>query len=245
MPEIEPQSVVYAKDMSRSLQVRVKICGIRSVDDAAMVMKAGADAIGLNFVGGPRQITIEQADHILAVVKPPCTAVALVELQRQCCFSSTLESLAQLGITHLQAYGPLLGECIADLSCKGFKVIAPFQVTGCDFAERVSEELNSWPQMPDIVLLDAHHPTLKGGTGKTADWDSIVDAIQAGGTAGWPPIMLAGGLNPANVNQAVNVVAPWAVDVSSGVEYAPGRKAPELVAEFIHQAGRQPPSLGF
>ena len=217
--------------------IRTKICGISTKQDAQAAIAVGVDAIGLNFVGGSRRIDTTQAEEILQVVTPPVSPVALVECA-EILTNTTMQNLfKRFGLEFLQLYGQTTASVLAQLTAKGFKSIIVCQVDPDSFPNNVQTILDSLGESrPEILLLDAFHKKLKGGTGKTADWASIKAAADAGVMKDWPRLMLAGGLNPDNVAAAVAQVSPWAVDVSSGVESSVARKDREMMAAFVHNA---------
>lgn len=232
--------------------LRVKICGITSVADAIAAAEVGADAIGLNFVGGPRRVSLQTARAILEVLPPLVTPVALVRADAAGLPRELLELFGAFRVAHLQVYGtaggPPAGGANADelpappvwasLVAAGFRVLSVLAVKDAGFADRLAE----WGRRPMqcrpcAVVLDAYDPDRAGGTGRTFCWDWVAQARSSGSTV-WPPILLAGGLNPDNVAEAVRLVRPYGVDVSSGVECAglPGRKDPEKIAAFVRNA---------
>ena len=214
--------------------VRIKICGITSVDDALMVAEAGADAIGLNFFAGPRRIDVGLADRILSALPPMIAVVALVDVSRGGVPADVLGLLDRHRVSHVQMYGCVTGETIAELRRDGFRAIYVAQVDGPAFCETVRALLDAGSESrPSAILLDAADERRAGGTGKPADWDLLREVGESSAMADWPPIMLAGGLRPDNVGQAIAVVKPWAVDVASGVESSPGRKDAALVRAFV------------
>ena len=210
--------------------MRVKICGITSAADAAMAVEAGADAIGLNFAGGPRLIDVETAAAIVRVLPPFVTAVGLFVDDRADRIGVICE---QLGIHTVQLHGAESVEFAAGLG--HLDAIKVFRVTGPDFAAQVRPYVAGCAWLRG-VLLDAYVPRVPGGTGKTFCWEWVETARSRGQTADWPPIILAGGLTADNVAEAIGVVRPYAVDVSSGVESDPGKKDPDKVAAFILNA---------
>ncbi len=227
--------------------IRTKICGISTKQDAQAAIAVGVDAIGLNFVGGLRRIDITKAEEILQAVTPPVSPVALVEVADFLANSEMQNLFKQFGLEFLQLYGKPTAKDLDRLTANGFKSIIVCQVDPDTFPGNVNDLLNSLGKSrPEILLLDAFHKKLKGGTGKTADWASIKAAADTGVMKDWPRLMLAGGLNPDNVTTAVNQVSPWAVDVSSGVESSPASKDKEMMAAFVRNArcGDFPP-LGF
>jgi phosphoribosylanthranilate isomerase len=116
--------------------------------------------------------------------------------------------------------------------------IKAFRVRGADFADQIDQWLSGVPAgvKRPCVLLDAYDKSARGGTGKTFNWELVVEARRAGRLEEAGPVILAGGLNPDNVAEAVRKVRPWGVDVASGVEVSPGRKDFAAVEAFIERA---------
>ena len=183
-----------------------------------MAVAAGADAIGLNFYpGSSRVITPAQARSITAVLPPLVTVVGLfVNMPAE----QVREIAAEVGLDLLQFHGDE-----SKAYCAGFRQpwIKALRVhPGLDLERAVATYSEGRG-----ILLDAWHKDAWGGTGTTFDWE-LLDRLQ-----GSVPVVLAGGLNPGNVQQAVRQCRPWAVDVSSGVESSPGIKSPELVTDLV------------
>lgn len=217
--------------------MKVKICGITTPDDARMVADAGADAIGLNTVGGPRRIDLACIEAILESLPPFVTPVLLAQLTEGLLNEQVAELLAARWVQHVQVYGDVTADAVERLSWEGYRVIVPVAVSAADFATARPAVLAAAPgRGPAAVLLDTHDPTRLGGTGRRFDWRWVAEASRRGELAEWPPIMLAGGLTPDNVAQAVAEARPYAVDVSSGVESEPGRKDAAKVRRFIEAA---------
>jgi phosphoribosylanthranilate isomerase len=198
---------------------RVKICGITSIADALHAADCGADALGLNFYSkSPRHVTAEQAKEIIEALPPFVTPVGLFVNHP----AEEIRRIAEFcGLGTIQLHGDERPE-----DCR----LAPLQVIK---ALRIRDEssladLDLYPVRS--VLLDAWCPESYGGTGRTFNWQLAARAAQN------RRIILAGGLTPENVADAVRAVKPYAVDVSSGVESAPGHKDPRKVAEFIRNA---------
>lgn len=212
--------------------IRVKICGLTQSDDARAAVEAGADAIGLNFVGGPRRIDASRAEQILRVLPSPVIPVALVDLASGRLQVPTPEWLLHSGIRHLQVYGTPPPEVIAPWVEQGFTMFAVLRVR--DAAICTPDE-NALVMASQGVVLDAYRPDQLGGTGHAFCWDWLTAAREAGRLEDWPPILLAGGLTPENVAEAVRRVRPSFVDVASGVEIdgRPGRKDPDKMRRFI------------
>ncbi|MDH1056164.1 phosphoribosylanthranilate isomerase [Aquipseudomonas alcaligenes] len=200
--------------------VRVKICGITRVEDALAAAAAGADAIGLVFYAkSPRAVDVEQARAILAALPPFVTTVGLfVDAER-----SELERiLASVPLDLLQFHGD---ESVQQCEAFGRPYIKALRVkAGDDIAAQVAR----YPSAQGI-LLDAYVEGVPGGTGEAFDWSLIPQALSK-------PLILAGGLRPDNVAEAVSRVRPYAVDVSGGVEASKGVKDVEKVGAFIRAA---------
>jgi phosphoribosylanthranilate isomerase len=217
--------------------MRIKICGITTVDDALAVAEAGADAIGLNFVAGPRRIDLAHAELILRELPPFVQPVALVKLAEGTIDASIRSLLEARRVSTVQVYGDVTREAVEDLSWRGFDVIVPTPVRDARFAEHKPAALEgSEHGRAVLVLLDAYDPEKAGGTGQTFRWEWVRAAREEGKLDSWPPILLAGGLTPENVAEAIRMVRPYGVDVSSGVEAEPGRKDMEKVKRFIAAA---------
>lgn len=210
-------------------QVRIKICGVTTPDDIRMVAEAGANAVGLNFYPqSPRYIDPRNAAPLLRALPPLIDAVGVfVGLKtRQVC------ALAyQLGLHSVQCFGD--PDDVEDAD--PFRRIAAFRVgdrAGLDEIERYLDRCQTVGAMPGAVLVDAYVEGQLGGTGQTAPWQLLAEFRPR------VPLILAGGLTPENVGEAIRIVRPFAVDVASGVESAPGRKDPDKVKRFIEAACR-------
>jgi phosphoribosylanthranilate isomerase len=202
------------------MSVKVKICGITRSKDALAAVNAGADLIGLNFwAGTPRHVDIEQARKILDAVAGRVEPVAVfVNAGRE----EILETAGELGIRTVQLHGSESAEFCRRL--EGLRVIKAFHVGTEDDIDR----LKNFPA--SIYLLDAGGGAMPGGTGREIDWELAGRATRYG------QILLAGGLTPDNVAEAVRIVEPWGVDTASGVEQAPGIKDRRKIEQFIRRA---------
>jgi phosphoribosylanthranilate isomerase len=209
----------------------VKICGITTVEDALTAASAGADFIGLNFyAASPRAVACEQARKIARALPAGVEAVGLfvnaeqLEIQNHC---------RRAGIRTVQLHGDEPPELVAEL--EEFAVIRAFRC-GNDGLGPLAEYLQRCGRsgrIPDYVLIDARRAGRYGGTGQSPPWDVVARDYRRGM---WPPLLLAGGLTPANVAEAIARVRPWGVDTASGVESAPGRKDAEMVRAFVRAA---------
>jgi phosphoribosylanthranilate isomerase len=200
--------------------VQVKICGITSVEDAQAAVDAGADALGFVFYPpSPRYVTPEEAEQIIHTLPPFVTTVGLfvdVALAIVC------ETAARCGLDRVQLHGRETPEFCRQVTRP---VIKAFRV----------ENARSLRLLPEYkvsaYLLDAYVVgALPGGTGVSFSWELAAQASPYG------PVILAGGLTPENVKVAIAQTHPYGVDVSTGVERAPGIKDHEKVRQFIARA---------
>ena len=183
----------------------VKICGITRVEDAEAAVGLGAGAIGFVFwPQSPRAIDPERARSIAAALPPFVTTVGVFVNQAPAFVNDVA---ARVGLGAVQLHGD---ERIDVLEQIERPVVKAFAMGGNDDAA-------VWPDRVRL-LIDAHDPDKRGGTGKTVDWS------RAAAIAARRPVLLAGGLNGANVAEAIRTVRPFGIDVSSGVESAPGVK---------------------
>jgi len=200
--------------------VKVKICGITNGDDARHAADCGADALGFVFyAGSPRCVTPEQVREIVAGLPPFVIRVGLFVNEDPGRIRAIIGACCGLDVVQLHGDEP--PEACVLPPCRVIKGVRP----------RHAADLAALAAYPVAALLvDAAVPGQFGGTGQRADWDL------AARLAARQRVILAGGLTPANVAAAVRQVKPYGVDVASGVESAPGRKDPDLVAQFIRTA---------
>ena len=204
------------------MSVQVKICGITSPEQALMVQAAGADALGLViYKKSSRYVDIKRAAEIRAVIKAPALCVVLLVNANA---ETVQQVLAEVQPDLLQFHGD---ESPAFCQQFNFPFIRAIRMReGLDLDAEVAAY-----QAPGGFLFDAWSADQYGGTGHRFDWNRLPSHRDY-------PLILAGGLTPQNVASAVQLVAPDMVDVSGGVESAPGIKDPVKVAEFINQAKR-------
>lgn len=199
---------------------RVKICGITSLEDALTAVEAGADALGFVFYNeSPRHIFPEQAARIIEQLPPFVQAVGLF-VTEQAATVNELADLCRLDLVQLHGDEPA-GYC-AQIRRRVLKAFRVRSLTCLD-------PIRDYPVAG--YLLDTFSPSFYGGTGLSFNWEIAAEAVKR-----HQRIVLAGGLTPDNVAEAVRQVRPWAVDVSSGVESAPGKKDHQKVREFIRTA---------
>lgn len=201
------------------MTIKIKICGITSREDALHAAACGADALGFVFYpGSPRCVTPELAAAICEELPPFVTRVGLFVNETP---ERTRAVAERCGLDVLQLHGDELPEHCLFPPYRVVKGVRPS--VGDDLAQLASYPVSA-------LLIDAAVPGQFGGTGQRADW------TLAAQLAASRRVVLAGGLTPDNVGAAIRQVRPYAVDVSSGVESAPGRKDPEKVATFIRRA---------
>jgi phosphoribosylanthranilate isomerase len=210
---------------------QIKICGIMNRDDALAAVRAGADAIGLNFYPrSPRCISLDTARQIIAALPKEIVKVGLFVNAPPLDVRQTYDDLH---LDLIQLHGDEPPEYIAQLG--GRPVMRAFRV-GSDGLGPVIAYLarcRELQALPNLVLLDSLIPGEYGGTGKAADWSAAREYVAQ---SGLPPLVLAGGLTPDNVADAITAVRPAAVDVASGVESSPGRKYSIAVEDFVRAA---------
>ena len=204
------------------MRTRVKICGITRVEDALEASRRGADAIGLVFYPpSPRAVTIEQAAAVVRVLPPFVTSVALFVDEAP---GRVEEILSAVRIDLVQFHREETPEYCEGFGVRYIKAVRMRE--GVDLgrqAERYGQAQG--------LLLDSYLPGVPGGTGERFDWQRIPAEIGRS-------IILAGGLSPANVNEAVTRVRPYGVDVSGGVESAKGTKDHDKIAKFMQEVRR-------
>ena len=198
--------------------IKVKICGITSHEDALLAASLGADALGFVFAPSPRQVHPRLAHDIIKGLPPLVKTVGVF-------VNESLENIREIvqycGIDLIQLHGdesPDLCESLMPRAIKALRV-------------KDREAINQIPAYCGkvrAILLDAYSAEKRGGTGRTFDWRLALLAIEKGIT-----VILSGGLNPANIQEAILRVRPYGVDVNSGVETMPGEKNPDLMTDLF------------
>jgi len=198
---------------------KIKICGIKTVDDALAAMDAGADLIGFNFYPkSSRYIEVGRCRDIMSVMRK-YGHITYVGVFVNASVTEIYATLETLGLSLAQLHGEETPEMMIALAGKAFKAFRGVPQSLDGFAR---------DQAP-ALLIDAAVKGAYGGTGITADWD------QAAKVAKRYPLLLAGGLTPENVAEAVRRVSPWGVDVASGVESSPGVKDANKMQAFVRE----------
>ncbi len=202
------------------MPVKVKICGITNLPDGMAAADAGADALGFVFYDqSPRRISIEAAAALIGQLPPFVMKVGVFVNAPE---DMVVRAIRECGLNLLQFHGDESPEYCLQFGLMSMKA----------FRIRDAASLQALPGFrTDAWLLDAYSPDKPGGTGETFNWELALEAQGLG-----RPIFLAGGLTPENVAEAVRRARPFGVDVSSGVEAAPGRKDHAKVRAFIQAA---------
>ena len=222
----------------------VKICGITSFEDGLCAASAGADFLGfIFFKKSPRyiapeaaeEITSRLAEHATEANTLPANGAEAGQTPRYIgvfvneSLEVVEETIRRANLDFAQLHGEETPAMLEALGGRGFKALRPTSAAEAEIEAEWYAELG--PSNGPQLLVDAYDPNAYGGTGKRADWNATADLGRI-----YPRLILAGGLTPRNVAEAVEAVRPWAVDVSSGVEFEPGRKDPFKVRDFIFSA---------
>jgi len=203
--------------------VRVKFCGITNPQDALLAVELGVDALGFVFAPSPRKVNPETARRIIQGLPPFVQTVGVFVDESP----ARVEEVARFcGLDMVQLHGDEPPDLCMRLMPRTIKTF------------RLKEEhdlpsLESYRGRAKAFLFDAYGEDREGGTGRTFDWGLALRGKELG-----VPVILAGGLNPGNIREAVTLVRPYAVDVSSGIEENPGKKSPVLMNELIQRIRR-------
>jgi phosphoribosylanthranilate isomerase len=207
----------------------VKICGMTNLEDALVAVDAGADAVGFVFYEkSPRKMCVETAGPIVEVLPEEVEKVGVFVEQE---VEEVCDIVEAAKLTAVQAYGRLASDLARSSLVRDrlgkIKVIlagSAEQIQRLFLTERSKAAFDS-------VLIDSGSGAVPGGTGKRFDWDSATQTIQS--MNGSLPVIVAGGLTPSNVREAIRCFQPFGVDVASGVETSPGKKDPDKVRAFV------------
>jgi phosphoribosylanthranilate isomerase len=200
----------------------IKICGITNVDDARAAISAGADALGFNFYQpSPRYIIPESAREIIEQLPDSILTVGVFVNED----TESLTNIAeQSGIAAVQLHGDESPDYCRKLAAN-YEVIKVLAVAD-DFNMQVAQAYEV-----QAIMLDTKHKTLRGGTGRAFDWSVATRVNQL-----VPKLFLAGGLSPENIEEAIAIVRPYAVDACSALEDRPGIKNGERMRAFVEKA---------
>lgn len=209
---------------------KIKICGITSVDDALTAVDAGADAIGLNFYEkSPRSIAVADARRIVTALAESQAAAVPIGVFVNHSVDEVRGIWKASPLAAVQLHGDEPPEMLAELS--SIPVVRALRFGPGGVAE-IARDFAACRVKPCAVLIDALSTDRYGGTGETVSWAGLADHER------WLecPLVLAGGLTPENVAEAIRIVRPQAVDVASGVESAPGKKDSAKMRDFVAAA---------
>ncbi len=191
------------------MHIMVKICGLTTVDTVRCAIEAGADAVGFVFAASPRQVTVTQANDLARSVPPGITRVAVMH-------HPTAEQWAEVAAEFHPDWLQTDAEDFANIELAESTWRIPVYRDTADLDPEVMGK-------EELALFEA----ATSGAGERPDWNKAAGLAKAG------RIILAGGLDPANVGEAIRRVRPWGVDVSSGVEHSRGKKDPGRIAAFV------------
>ena len=212
--------------------IHVKICGLTNFEDAWVAVEAGADMLGfILYPMSPRYVTPIQVAAITQAIRARRgdRSPRFVGVFVDATVDQVDDALGVAGLDYAQLQGREPPDVLAALSGRAYKALRPASVADAETAAGIFALLG--PSAGPQLLIDAYDPHEYGGTGKKADWHAAAALARL-----YPRLMLAGGLTPANVAQAIRTVQPWAVDVASGVETAPGRKDHGAIRAFVAEA---------
>jgi phosphoribosylanthranilate isomerase len=230
----------------------IKICANTNLADAQLAAELGADALGFVFAPSKRQVTVEQVAAITPHLPRSIESIAVVQTRDA---HEIVETVRRAGLTGVQLHGGLdlplvralriaLGPSISIIQTLHWMVDLDAEDgvnnPNAESAALVAAQLRVIAAEPAIarVLLDAKVGNAGGGTGRSFDWNAAREALTTASEAAGKPIdlIVAGGLRPENVTEAIHALRPWGVDVASGVEASPGRKDPLKLKRFLEKA---------
>ncbi len=233
----------------------VKICANTTLEDARMAANAGADAVGFVFARSPRQVSLQHVREITLRLPP---SIEKIGVFGEASFDEIVEAVEGAGLTGVQLHGPQNSTITAKLrfryrhSQPGLRIFqtlhfhaapeeyasgstrpsTPLQPRNRTWVESL-QSVGADPSL-DALLLDSRTAGASGGTGVAFDWAAARESLLA--IDNRLRLIVAGGLNPLNVSEAIRVLSPWGVDVATGVEASPGKKDPAKVKAFVTQA---------
>lgn len=217
----------------------VKICGTTNLEDALLSVEAGADALGFIFAESPRRISAEQAQEMVRALPPQVEKIGVF-------VNADAEEIRRVvdaaGLTGVQLHGDEPASVLQEVARAGVTVIKAMSAAQLEAMSDIAGALAgegtaalALPQFMDALLIDSGSRG-RGGTGVAFAWQEQRDVVRWMGEN--LRVIVAGGLMPANVGEAIRILEPWGVDVVSGVERAPGKKDAAKVRAFV-QAAKQ------
>ncbi|WP_197439794.1 phosphoribosylanthranilate isomerase [Calycomorphotria hydatis] len=212
----------------------VKICGIKNSEVASQLAKLPIDALGLNFFEkSTRCVDVPTAAEIVSLLPPSILPVGLFVNHK---VDFVIDTAQELSLPIIQLHGDESPVELSDIhsALPDTHIVRAFRLGSDGFAplERYLEECDALGCTPWACLIDAAVPGQYGGTGQTVSWDRVRDEYRDD----WPHMILAGGLTPDNIREAISTAAPWGVDVAGGVESAPGVKDIDRASQFVRNA---------
>jgi phosphoribosylanthranilate isomerase len=210
-------------------RTRIKVCGITCQEDARIAVAAGADALGFIFVEqSPRLVEPDRVRAMTSELPPFINRVGVFQDEE---IELVEEIISYCRLSQVQLHGSESPEYCRKISAQVIKSFCLRQDTD-------HEELAAYGDTVSGFLLDTYHQDMAGGTGRVFDW-TLVGQVKPPA-----PVILAGGLNPENVREAIRQVKPFAVDVNSGVEYQPGRKDTDRLKNFVQEVRKADEQAG-
>jgi phosphoribosylanthranilate isomerase len=218
------------------MSIWIKICGNTSLEDALLAAEAGADAVGFVFAPSPRRVTVEQ---VAAIVPRLPVTVEKIGVFVDATLEEIVFTVEACGLTGVQLHfdaEPVLPARLHERLGPDARILRVIHYDG-QTAARCAAQIAECGQNPHVnaVLVDSRTSVAAGGTGITFDWVEARKSLFENAETR-KRLVAAGGLNPANVTEAIIALRPWGVDVVSGVEAAPGRKDAAKVREFVRRA---------
>ncbi len=209
----------------------IKICANTSLDDALLAAEAGADAIGFVFAPSPRRVT---AGHVAAITQHLPQAIEKIGVFVDAPFAEILRTVDLCSLSGVQLHGATENNLPTQLRAHFGSSLRILHVV--HFHSNAAGQIQRLAQIPaiDAILVDSRTASAVGGTGTTFDWESAQDNLFTKDRT--LKLIAAGGLTPLNVAEAIRLLAPWGVDVASGVELSPGKKDPAKIRAFINNA---------
>jgi phosphoribosylanthranilate isomerase len=203
-------------------RTRIKVCGITNMEDAGGAVEMGGDALGFIFAEkSPRRIEPEKARELIRSLPPFVDAVGVFVNEA---FDVVNDIVQYCGLTVVQLHGNESPQYCENISCRLVKAFS-FRPGGVSGAQ--APVYDPYRGLISGYLFDTFHESMAGGTGRTFDWDLVLRMSPPG------PVILAGGLHPENIGEAIRRVRPFAIDVNSGVEIEPGRKDMDKLARLL------------
>ena len=202
---------------------KIKICGITNYDDAARAVDLGVNALGFIFASSPRKIEPDNAREIIRRLHPFVKTVGVFVNED---IKKIMNIVKYCGLDNVQLHGDESPDTCENLMPRSIKALRIKD-------DSTPEQYAHYRGKVRAFLLDTYSKNAAGGTGKTFNWDIAVEMKTLG-----IPIILAGGLNPSNIKEAIQKVDPYGLDVGSGVEERPGKKDHSLMKELFEKLGK-------